>query len=66
MISIIILNYNAGKLLNDCVSSIFSSDIKDFEIIVVDNMSSDNSHQECKKKFKNIILIENKKKFRIL
>jgi GT2 family glycosyltransferase len=61
MISIIILNYNAGKLLNDCVSSIFSSDIKDFEIIVVDNMSSDNSHQECKKKFKNIILIENKK-----
>ena len=60
MISIIILNYNAGKLLIDCVSSILQSNFTDFEIIVVDNMSSDDSHIECKKKFKDIILIQNK------
>ena len=61
MISIIILNYNAGNLLDNCISSIFDSNYKDFEIIVVDNMSSDNSHIECKKKYENIILIENEK-----
>jgi len=37
------------------------SDFKDFEIIVVDNNSSDNSHLECKKKYDNVKLIENKK-----
>ena len=60
MISIIILNYNTGNLLIDCISSIMNSDLKDFEIILVDNCSSDNSHIECKKKFDNIKLIENK------
>lgn len=60
MISIIILNYNAGNLLIDCVSSIMKSNIKDFEIILIDNCSSDNSHLECKKKFDNVKLIENK------
>ncbi len=35
------------------------SNLTDFEIIVVDNLSSDNSHKECKKKFDTIILIEN-------
>ena len=60
MISIIILNYNAGKLLIDCISSIINSNLKDFEIILVDNCSSDNSHLDCKKKFDSIKLIENK------
>ena len=60
MISIIILNYNAGKLLIDCVTSIINSKLKDFEIILVDNCSSDNSHLDCKKKFDSIKLIENK------
>ena len=59
LLSIIVLNYNAGKLLIDCISSIMNSNLKDFEIIVVDNSSSDNSHFNCKKKFENIRLIEN-------
>ena len=59
LLSIIILNYNAGKLLMDCVSSIMNSNLKDFEIILVDNCSSDNSHIDCKKKFESIRLIEN-------
>jgi len=60
LISIIILNYNTGNLLIDCVSSIIKSELKDFEIILVDNCSSDNSHLVCKKKFDMIKLIENK------
>jgi len=59
LISVIILNYNSSDLLTNCVSSILDSNLTDYEIIVVDNLSSDNSHKECKKKFEEIILIEN-------
>jgi len=60
LISIIILNYNAGNLLIDCVSSIEKSIYTNFEIILVDNISKDNSHKKCKGKFPTIKLIENK------
>ena len=60
LISIIILNYNAGNLLIDCVSSIQKSDYTNFEIILVDNISKDNSHKKCKDSFPTIKLIENK------
>ena len=59
LISIVILNYNAGNLLLDCVDSIQKSNYKKFEIIVVDNISKDKSHRKCKEKFPNIKLIEN-------
>ena len=55
MISIIILNYNAGQLLIDCVESIMKSNLEDFEIILVDNLSIDSSHLKCKEKFDNVI-----------
>ena len=60
-ISIVILNYNAGQLLLDCVESITNTHYENYEIIVVDNASKDNSHKECKKKFSQIELIENDK-----
>jgi GT2 family glycosyltransferase len=59
LISIVILNYNAGNLLIDCVDSIQKSNYKNYEIIVVDNISKDNSQKKCKEKFPNIKLIEN-------
>ena len=49
LVSIIILNYNAGKLLIDCVRSVFSSTYSNFEVILVDNVSTDNSHKICKR-----------------
>jgi len=59
LVSIIILNYNAGNLLIDCVESILRTKYDNIEIIVVDNDSEDNSHLECKKKFDKILLIQN-------
>ena len=59
LVSVIILNYNAGNLLLDCVSSILKSNYKNFEIIVVDNVSNDQSHKKCKEQFPDITLIEN-------
>jgi len=61
LVSIIILNYNAGNLLLNCVDSVFKSTYSNFEVLVVDNLSTDNSHITCKEKFKKIQLIENKK-----
>ena len=58
-ISIVILNYNAGELLEKCISSVMKSNYKNFEIILVDNASKDESHKECKNKFPKIKLIEN-------
>ena len=60
LVSIIILNYNAGKLLLNCIDSVFKSTYQNFEVIVVDNLSADNSHVRCKEKFEKIQLIENK------
>ena len=60
LVSIIILNYNAGNLLLNCVDSVFKSTYPNFEVLVVDNISTDNSHAVCKKKFEKIHLIENK------
>lgn len=60
LVSIVILNYNAGDLLLDCVDSIFKTNYEYYEVIVVDNASKDSSHKKCKEKFPKIHLIENK------
>ena len=41
LVSIIILNYNGEKYLEDCLESIFRETKHDFEVIVVDNNSPD-------------------------
>ena len=63
LVSIIILNYNAGELLLNCVESIKKSTYSNLEILVVDNISSDNSQIKCKEKFPEIKLIQSNKNF---
>lgn len=65
MISIIIVNYNWKKWLEKCISSLLSQTYKDFEIIFVDNASSDDSVEYMKKTFQDgrIKIIENKENF---
>ena len=63
LISIVILNYNAGDLLLNCINSVFETKYKKFEVILVDNVSTDGSHKKCKVKFDKIQLIENSKNF---
>ena len=63
LVSIIILNYNSGNWLSDCIESILKTNYSNYEIIVVDNQSNDNSHKICKEKFNQITLIENTKNF---
>ncbi len=42
-ISIIIVNYNSGDRLQKCLAALAAQTCRDFEIIVVDNNSTDNS-----------------------
>jgi GT2 family glycosyltransferase len=59
LISIIILNYNAGDLILNCINSVVQTKYENYEIILVDNVSTDDSHKKCKEKFEQIQLIEN-------
>ena len=61
LISIVILNYNAEKFLDECLSSIHKTEIANFEIILVDNASTDKSYRKFIEKFPEIKLIENEK-----
>ena len=58
--SIIVLNYNAGDLLVNCIKSLYDTSYNNYEIIVVDNASKDGSHKKCNERFDQIKLIENK------
>lgn len=60
LVSIIVLNYNAKDLLINCIDSIFKSNYRNFEVILVDNNSDDNSFQICKNNHPEINLILNK------
>ena len=59
LVSIIVLNYNAKEFLINCIDSIFHSNYQNFEVILVDNNSNDNSFDICKKNHPEINLIVN-------
>jgi len=61
LISIIILNYNGAKFLHDCIDSIKTYTKLDYEIIVVDNASPDNSGREIALDFPDCKFILNEK-----
>ncbi len=49
LVSVIIPVYNAGQYLDDCIKSIFSQTYQNFEIILCDDCSTDNSREVLKK-----------------
>lgn len=57
---IIILNWNGLKDTLECLESVFRLDYPNFEVIVVDNGSTDNSVQVIRNAYPQIIFIENK------
>ncbi|PDH19046.1 MAG: hypothetical protein CNA95_00105 [Pelagibacterales bacterium MED-G41] len=61
MISILITNYNKSKFLRKTIKSLKINRYKNYEIILFDDASTDDSLKKLKE-FKNIKLIKNKKK----
>lgn len=57
-VSIIITNYNGKKYLENCISSLKQGVFQNFEIIIVDNGSSDGSIGFLKEKYPDIKLMD--------
>lgn len=62
-LSVIIVNYNGSKYLENCITSIIKSRTKDYEIIIADNNSKDKSIENVNKKFSVYI---SRKKIKVL
>ena len=66
-ISVVIPMYNTEKYIGECIGSVFAQTFQDFEIIVVDDCSTDNSCAIVENYIKNfgekIRLIRSKKNF---
>ena len=60
LISIIIVNHNGKKWLKDCFETIYSQTYKFFEVIFVDNASTDDSVDFVSKYYPKVIIIKNK------
>jgi GT2 family glycosyltransferase len=63
LVSIVILNYNGKKYLENCLASIFNQSLSNFEIIFVDNASVDDSINYVKARFGHdprLKIVENK------
>ena len=57
--SVIIPTFNRSKTLNRSISSVMKQSFKDFELIIVDDGSTDNTHEICHKYDLNYIKTEN-------
>ena len=60
--SVIIVNYNNKKFISRCVNSLNNQSYKSFEVIFVDDKSTDNSLNHIKKISKKIKVIKKNKK----
>jgi GT2 family glycosyltransferase len=53
LVSVVIINYNGKKFLRDCFSSLLRSAYEPFEVIFVDNASTDGSVRYVEENFKD-------------
>ena len=58
-ISVIIVNYNGLSYLDTCLSSVLRQDYPDYEIIFVDNASSDGSLEYIRAKYPGLVFVPN-------
>jgi GT2 family glycosyltransferase len=62
-VSIIIVNWNGRKFLEDCLKSVYNQTYSNYEVIVVDNGSFDGSVEYLKKNFPNVRVIALKRNY---
>lgn len=58
-VSVIVVSYNTRELTLQCLKSVFMQIHVSYEVIVVDNASSDDSPNQIKKSFPHVAIIEN-------
>ena len=57
--SVIIVNWNGRHFLKECLDSVFAQTCKDFEVILVDNGSTDGSMEFVRKAYPKVRVLEN-------
>lgn len=62
-VSVIVPSFNQAPYITDCLKSIFAQTKKDYEVIVVDDHSTDNTAEVIKPYLTKIKFIQNKKNF---
>lgn len=60
-VSIVIINWNTWKYIQECLASLNELTYDNYEIIIVDNASSDDSLQKIRDHFPEVVLLENEK-----
>ena len=58
--SVVVVNWNGKHLLTECLDSLFAQSMKDFEVILVDNASTDGSVEFARKNYPKARIIQNK------
>src|SRR5208283_4394577 len=61
MVSVVVLNWNGKKFLGKCLESLLLQTLDSFEVIVVDNASTDASVEYVRSRFASVRVIENKR-----
>jgi len=61
LVSIIIVNWNSKNFLKTCLSSLYEQTYDNYEIIIVDNASTDNSLESITDDFPQVKIIRNEK-----
>ena len=59
-LAIVIVNWNSFELTRDTINSLLRTSYRDYDCIVVDNGSEDNSANQLETQFSNIILLREK------
>lgn len=60
LVSILIVNYNGREILSQCLESLNKTKYSKFEVIVIDNGSTDDSVSEVKRRYASVTLIQAK------
>ncbi|MGB7993069.1 glycosyltransferase family 2 protein, partial [Methanoregula sp.] len=58
LVSVVVVNFNGKKFLDDCLSSLARQTFRDFETILVDNGSSDGSAGYVREHYPFVMLVE--------
>jgi GT2 family glycosyltransferase len=60
VVSVIVVNFNGRRYVEKCLSSVLNQDYPRFELILVDNNSTDGSASYVRQRFPQVLVVENK------
>jgi GT2 family glycosyltransferase len=58
-VSVVVVNYNGLQYLDACLNSILKQDFRDYEVIFVDNASTDSSLEYARRHFPGLVFVAN-------